>query len=96
MQGRRNDPHAMECPFCHAATGTLDHVVWRCRSLPDVSERPHVPRDALQARLGWPVTSLPLVAFSMHHFSREFTVLGLIVGLRIYMCIYIYVCMLWS
>ena len=48
MQGRRNDPHAMECPFCHAATGTLDHVVWRCRSLPDVNERPRVPRDALQ------------------------------------------------
>ena len=54
MRGHRNDTHK-KCPFCHRAIGTLEHVVWHCRALPDFANRPGIPRDALQKRLAWPM-----------------------------------------
>ena len=55
MKGRRDDHHALECPFCCAATGTFDHVVWRCPSLPDATES--CPQRCLAGTLRMDVAS---------------------------------------
>ena len=55
MTDHRDDDEAKACPFCHSSIGTLEHVVWHCRALPDISDRPRVPRDSLQRRLAWPM-----------------------------------------
>ena len=39
MKGHRDDDEAKACPFCHSSIGTLEHVVWHCRALPDSSDR---------------------------------------------------------
>lgn len=36
------------------AFNSLDHMVWWCQQVPSPSERPPVPTDWLQRRLGWP------------------------------------------
>ena len=54
MRGHREDDDAKTCPFCQQAIGTLEHVAWRCRAMPDAADRPiRVPTDHLQNRLAW-------------------------------------------
>ena len=36
------------------AVATLDHVVWHCPLVPQAAQRPRVPADQMQRRLGWP------------------------------------------
>ena len=35
----------------------LDHILWECPMVPNVDQRPPIPQDWLQRRLGWPCGS---------------------------------------
>ena len=36
---------------------TLDHMLWHCAMVPNANQRPPIPHDPLQRRLGWPCGS---------------------------------------
>ena len=35
----------------------LDHILWECPMVPNLDQRPPIPQDWLQRRLGWPCGS---------------------------------------